>query len=105
MLADHDALAEEVVLLRRQKRKALEEAHLYRTSYEQTKAAQQLANTIDGETRQALERNAELERLLAELTEYIDAKERQLETMRLVNEQLQQEIHGLAKATLNKNEI
>jgi chromosome segregation ATPase len=103
-LADHEALREEVQLLRQQKRMALEDAHLYRTSYEQSKVAQKLAG-MDYETHAALERNAELDRLLAEMTEYLEAKEMQLDTMKLVNEHLQSEIHSLAKANLSKNEV
>jgi hypothetical protein len=103
-LADHEALRQEVELLRQQKRMALEDAHLYRTSYEQSKVAQKLAG-MDYGTHAALERNAELDRLLAEMTEYLNAKEMQLETMRQVNDYLQSEIHSLAKANLNKNEV
>lgn len=104
MVADHQSLLEEVELLRKQKRKALEDAHSYRTSYEQSKLVQEKSG-LDNETRAALERNAELERLLAELTEYVSAKEMQLDTMKQVNEHLQDEIHSLAQANLSKNEV
>jgi hypothetical protein len=104
ILANHDALSEEVESLRRQKRKALEDAHTYRTSYEQSKVAQQVSGT-DYETQRFLERNAELERLLAEMTEYVTAKEMQLETYKQINEQLQGEIRSLAQASLSKNEV
>eukprot|EP00980_Cylindrotheca_fusiformis_P010014 scaffold2214_cov139-Cylindrotheca_fusiformis.AAC.11 len=104
MLADQQTLVEEVELLRKQKRKAMEDVHSYRTSYEQSQLAHEKAG-LDNETRTALERNAELERLLAELTEYVNAKEMQLETMKQVNEHLQQEIHSLAQANLSKNEV
>jgi hypothetical protein len=103
-MADHKALLEETETLRKQKRQALEDVHLYRTSYEQSKVAQQLAG-VDYDTRKALERNAEMERLLAETTEYLSAKEMQLETMKQVNEHLQTEIHVLARANLDKNEV
>lgn len=104
ILGDFDALQDEVETLRKQKRKALEDAHTYRTSYAQSKAAQELSG-VEKETRAALERNAELERLLVETTEYINAQQMQLETMKLVNEQLQDEIRSLAKANLGKNEV
>ena len=103
-IADYEALREEVELLRVQKRKALEEAHQYRTSYEQSKVAQKLSG-MDHETHVTLERNAELERLLAEMTEYVNAKEMQLETLKQVNGHLQSEIHSLAQANLSKNEV
>ena len=104
IVTEHSSVVEEVEILRKQKKKALEDAHLYRTSYEQSKAAQILSG-IEGDTQTVLERNAELSRLLAETTEYINAKEMQLETMKQINEQLQAEIRGLAKANLGNNEI
>jgi hypothetical protein len=112
ILADFDALRDEVEELRKQKRKALEDVHMYRTSYEQTRvAAEQLTSAAGSkavhtyETRKALERNAELERLLEEMTEYVNAKEMQLGTFKQVNEALQEEIHKMAKASLCKNEV
>jgi hypothetical protein len=104
IIGDHEARAHEVEALRKQKRKALEDVHMYRTSYEQSKVAQQLAG-VDYETRKALERNAEMERLLSELTEYLTAKEMQLGTLKQVNAALQAEIHSLAQASLNNNEV
>lgn len=113
-LANEEARQEEVQLLRKQKRKALEECHSYRKSYEQSRAAQELLaqtpSTPRGKgdpnrTALLLERNVELERLVTDLTEYVNAKEMQLETMMQVNGALQEEIHGLAKANMDRNEI
>ena len=104
MLDDHDALLQEMELLRVQKRKALEDAHLYRTSYEQLKAAEEMS-IIKQDTWNAFERTAELERLLTEMTEYVTAKDMQLDTIKLVNKTLQEEIHNLAKAHLKSNEV
>eukprot|EP00934_Nitzschia_sp_Nitz4_P008619 Nitzschia sp. Nitz4//scaffold4_size323378//306915//309716//NITZ4_000716-RA/size323378-processed-gene-0.392-mRNA-1//-1//CDS//3329553567//8609//frame0 len=104
VLVDYQVVQDEVENLRKQKRKAMEEAHTYRTSFEKARAAHEMLG-VESETRAALERNAELERLLAEMTEYVNAKEMQMETMKLVNEHLQHEIHSLAKANLNKNEV
>ncbi|CAJ1934344.1 unnamed protein product [Cylindrotheca closterium] len=104
MLSDHESLLEEIDLLRKQKKKALEDAHQYRMAYEQAKAAQERSG-LDTQTTSILERNVELERLIAEMTEYVNAKEMQLETMKQVNEHLQQEIHSLAQANFNRNEV
>ena len=104
MLSDHESLMEEIELLRKQKKKALEDAHQYRMAYEQAKAAQEKSG-LDAQTSSVLERNAELERLIAEMTEYVNAKEMQLETMKQVNEHLQQEIHSLAQANFSRNEV
>lgn len=104
ILADHEALLHEAETLRVQKRKALEEVHMYRTSYERTRVVDQLGG-VEQDTRRALERTAELERLLAEMTDYVQAKEMQMETMKLVNETLQEEIRNLAQANFRKNEV
>jgi hypothetical protein len=103
-LADHESLVQEAGVLRVQKRKAVEEAHQYRTWYENAKATEEVLG-VEEDTRRAVERSAELERLLAEMTDYVHAKEMQLETMRQVNEALQEEIHNLAKANFRKNEV
>ena len=95
-------------MLRVQKRKALEDAHKYRISYEQLKAAEEVALSIkpdEKETRRLLERTAELERLLAEMTDYVSAKQMQLDTMVEVNQELQKEIHSLAQANLRQDEV
>lgn len=108
IIADDAARRQEVTLLREQKRKALEDLNHYRTSFEQSRAAQRLAG-FDHETTKVLERNAELERLLAEITEYVSAKEMQLETMKQINDSLQGEIRELHRVqrsiNLGKNDV
>jgi len=107
IIADDAARREEVALLRKQKQKALEELEHYRTAFEQSRAAQKMAG-MDHDSAKLLERNAELQRLLTELTEYLNAKEMQLETLKQVNEALQSEIRTLAKANMSnwdKNDI
>ena len=101
ILADDVTRRQEVVLLREQKKKALDEVTLYRNAYEQKLVAQQQAG-VEHETR-VLERNAELERLLTAMTEYVSAKEMQLETMKQVNEALQGELRELTKAQRSKH--
>jgi hypothetical protein len=107
VLADHEALQQETELLRAQKRKALEDAHKYRISYEQAKAADEVLSLKpdERETRRILERTAELERLLSEMTDYVSAKQMQLDTLKEVNEELQTEIHSLAQANLRPDEV
>jgi len=114
ILADDEARQEEVALLRKQKRKAMEECHIYRRSFEQTRAAQNLMHHAkaspknkkeDNNFALLLERNVELERLVSELSEYVNAKEMQLETMKQVNSTLNQEVHYLALATMKKDEV
>ena len=57
------------------------------------------------ESIQLINRNNELERLLTELTEYITAKEMQLDTIKNINNTLQLEIKNLIKCNMNKNDV
>merc|ERR1712166_1254955 len=93
LIADHESLLQEAELLRVQKRKALEDAHRYRTLYDQVKAVEERSG-MEQETRHALERTTELERLLAEMTDYVTAKDMQFDTMKQVNQALQDEIQN-----------
>jgi hypothetical protein len=52
-----------------------------------------------------VEQKAELERVIADMTEYVNAKEMQLETMKQVNQALSEELHLLARANMSKNDI
>jgi DNA integrity scanning protein DisA with diadenylate cyclase activity len=108
MIADDDARREEVTQLVAQKRKALEDLHHYRTALEQCRLAQAKAptkTTTDHNVLRILERSAELERIVSELTEYVGAKEMQLETLKQINAALEKEIHALAQAHMSKNEV
>jgi hypothetical protein len=102
IITDDSARRQEVKLLRDQKRKALEDLEHYRTLYEQCREAQRIAG-VDHESTKVYERNAELERLLSELTEYVSAKEMQLETLKAVNDALQAEIRELHRSQMSKN--
>lgn len=55
------------------------------------------------EVRTLLERNAELERLLSELHQYVEAKEMQLETIQQVIATLQAELQAAHVAQLKRN--
>lgn len=104
IVADEEARQMEVSLLKQQKRQALEDLHHYRTAYEQTVVAQKQAG-LDVEAVRAVEQKAELERVIADMTEYVNAKEMQLETMKQVNQALSEELHLLARANMSKNDI
>ena len=102
IIVDEALLRQEVELLREQKRKAREELDYYRTAYEQSRSAQQMAGS-DTDIASVLERNVELERLLSELTEYVHAKEMQLDTLMQINDAIQRELKELTKSTMSKN--
>jgi hypothetical protein len=104
ILAEEASRRQELEVLREQKKKASEELQKYQILYEQARRVQLMAG-IDYDTSSVLERNEELERLLAELTEYVSAKEMQLETLKQVNDALQAEIRDLAKAHMRKNDV
>ena len=104
IVSNEEAREMEVSLLKQQKRQALEDLHHYRTAYEQTVVAQKQAG-LDIEAVRAIEQKAELERVIADMTEYVNAKEMQLETMKQVNQALSEELHLLARANMSKNDI
>ncbi|GAX18435.1 hypothetical protein FisN_2Lh079 [Fistulifera solaris] len=104
LIADDASRQQEVALLRNQKKEALTELEHYRTAYQEAKHAQKMAG-LDLDVTRLLERNAELERLVGELTEFVEAKESQLETVKRVNETLQAEIHSLAQAHMSNNDV
>lgn len=101
ILADDAAKTEELSILRQQKRAAVAESEKYRQQYATLRSTE---NSTES-TRNLLERNTELERLLSELTEYVSAKEMQVGTLKQVNDALQTEIRDLAKANRRQNEI
>jgi hypothetical protein len=104
VLAEEASRSQEIEVLREQKKKATDEVHRYQILYEQARRVQLMAG-IDCDVSKVLERNEELERLLSELTEYVSAKEMQLETMKQVNDALQAEIRDLAKINMSKNDV
>ena len=104
VMEECETLKHEVSLLKTQKRKALDELEESRRLHEQSIKAQVKAG-IDGEAVRALEQRDELDRVVTELTEYIDAKEMQLQTMMEVNRALQEEIHALAQARMGEGEV
>lgn len=104
ILAEEAGRTQEIEVLRDQKKKATEELQRYQILYEQARRVQLLAG-LDCDVTKVLERNEELERLLSELTEYVSAKEMQLQTLKDVNDALQGELRELAKAHMNKNDI
>lgn len=104
MLSDEESRRTEIEVLRSQKKKAIEESQQYRTAYEQQLVAQ-LNMGVDGAAVRALEQNAELERVVSELTEYVTAKEMQLETMKQVNNALTVELKDIYKSNMEKNEV
>mmetsp|Transcript_24352 Transcript_24352/g.37566 ORF Transcript_24352/g.37566 Transcript_24352/m.37566 type:complete len:230 (-) Transcript_24352:65-754(-) len=103
-LEDADAVLAEATLLRGQKKRAQAEMQEYRSGYEQVLAMQSKIGN-DGDTVRALSQKAELERVIADLTEYVNAKEMQLETLMQVNKTLQDELHFMAKARMDQGDI
>ena len=91
-----DDLRKEVSFLTSEKRRITEERDESRRLHEQSITSQVEAG-IDEKVVRALERYDELERVVSDLTEYIEAKEMQLETMMEVNKALQDEIASMRK--------
>ena len=104
LMHDHKVIKTEVNLLTAQKRKALEQLHHYKSAYENSVLAQEKAG-MNKEAMRALEQRVQLERVVDNMTEYLNAKEMQLETMREVNQTLTEEIRMLGKTNRAENDV
>lgn len=105
ILADEDSRITEIEILKTQKKKALEDLTEYRIAYQQSLVTQLKSRNVNGSAMKAMEKICELERVILELTEYVNAKEMQLETVMQVNHALTEEVNSLAKANMEKNDI
>lgn len=76
IIQEHTLMTKEVTLLRSQKRKALDELEACKLVFEDSIQAQQRVG-IEGEATTALKKCMEFERVITELTEYVNAKEMQ----------------------------
>ena len=83
-------LQEEITIVRSQKRDALGELQATRLSHQQSVSYQFSVNRNDSV--HALDQRDELERVVSEMTEYLHAKEMQIETLKQINETLNKEI-------------
>ena len=104
MVNENGELLTEITRLRTEKRKALEELDDFRSAHEASIQAQVLAG-VNIDIVKMLEQKTELERVVSSLTEYLSAKEMQLETMRKINQALTEEIRKLANSSLGGNDI
>ena len=105
VLENEESRIVEVEILKSQKKKALEELTEYRIAYQQSLVSQLKSRDMNGSAMKAIEKTSELERVVLELTEYVNAKEMQLETIMQVNQALTEEVISLAKANMAKNDI
>ena len=105
VLENEESRIVEVEILKSQKKKALDELTEYRIAYQQSLVSQLKSRDMNGSVMKAMEKTLELERVVLELTEYVNAKEMQLDTMMQVNQALTDEVISLAKANMAKNEI
>jgi chromosome segregation ATPase len=102
---DEESRITEVEILKAQKKRALDDLTEYRIAYQQSLVTQLRCPGMDGAAMKAMEKISALERVISELTEYVNAKEMQLETMIQVNQALAEEVTSLAKANMHKNDI
>jgi len=110
IMHDNSVLRTEMSTLKSQKKKLADELEELRVAYKTSLQAQVMAG-LDGEAVRALEQRVELERVLKELTEYVHAKEMQLETLKEVNRALTDELQKLlahqaqTKNLLGENDV
>lgn len=102
IINDTESRKMEVQILTAQKRKVVEELEVYKAAFETSLRAHEKAN-VAGEAILALDQKVELERMLSDLTEYVNAKEMQLETLKEVNQSLSEELQ--AKLHCEKDEV
>ena len=103
IMQENSDLRAEVETLKAQKLRLAEEL-----ATEQVPSNQEVENSSETNTvaiaaspeelHRALEQKAELERMVKELTEYVDAKQSQLDTMKDVNRQLTEELQNAARS-------
>jgi len=103
LITDHQALGSEVAQLRSEKKKALDEVEQSRTEYSQYVEAQ-IRVGADSEAVRALQRNIELERIVTEMTEYLNAKQMQLESVQDANRTLTKELQLMTKKYRDQND-
>lgn len=85
------ALEEELSVVRSKKRVALAELQATQLAHQQS-IKYQISNPDSHMSLKSAERQEELERMVSEMTEYLNAKEMQIETLKLVNEALTRDI-------------
>lgn len=104
VILDNQLLNEEVVTLRSDKKRAMIELEQCKSDYEQYIRAQIQAATDDESVRICL-RNLELEKIITGMTEYLDAKQMQLESVQEANRGLTEELRLMAEKTRDQNDI
>ena len=104
LIRDHQKLGKEVTTLKSQKKRAeneLEESLVTHATYVQ--AQEKLK--VDGAAIRAVQKCVELERLVSHLTEYVHAKEMQLESIQAVNRSLTDELHLIHQKQMKDNDV
>lgn len=104
IMDQHEILITEAVQLRSEKKKAINEAQQSRTDYEEYVKAQILSGE-DSQSVTIMKRNMELERIVTEMTEYLNAKQMQLESVQDANRALTEELHLMADKYRQQNDI
>lgn len=104
LIQDHQLINEEVAQLRSEKKMALEELQQSRNEYEQYILAQ-IQAASDNESIRIFQRNRELERVVTDMTEYLTAKQMQLESVQEANRSLTEELRLMAEKCRDDNDI
>ena len=106
IMNEHETLVTEVAQLRSEKKKAINEAQECRNEYEEyVKAQIQQSGEGNSEAVKILKRNKELERIVSEMTEYLNAKQMQLESVQDANRSLSEELRLMAQQCRQNNDV
>jgi chromosome segregation ATPase len=104
LIHDHQTLGSEVVQLRSEKKKALDEVQECKTNFDEYIQAQ-IKVGAGGDAVRTTQRNFELERVVTEMTEYLNAKQMQLESVQHANRSLTEELRLMAEKCRDQNDI
>lgn len=104
LLHDYDKLSSEVSILRSEKKMAINELEESRITYVTYVQAQERAG-VNGEAIRAIQKCTELERVITNMTEYLNAKETQLQSIQEANMALTEELRKIHQQGLSDNDV
>eukprot|EP00592_Proboscia_alata_P024086 CAMPEP_0194448732 /NCGR_PEP_ID=MMETSP0176-20130528/129736_1 /TAXON_ID=216777 /ORGANISM="Proboscia alata, Strain PI-D3" /LENGTH=1530 /DNA_ID=CAMNT_0039275753 /DNA_START=147 /DNA_END=4740 /DNA_ORIENTATION=- len=104
IIREQKEIQQELSLLRAGKRQAEDEVVRVASELDRAMNAQEKLG-LKGEALRAIEQKSSLEQVISNLTEHLNAKEMQIETMKQVNMALSEELHAMAKANMGQSDI
>ncbi len=104
LIHNHQVLTSEIAQVRSEKKKAMDEVERCKKNYSEYVEAQ-IRVGADNDAVRALQRNIELERVVTEMTEYLNAKQMQLESVQDANRALTEELQLMTEKCRDQSDI